>query len=374
VPIVIWSSKTGQRVSPLVTVDARMLRATGIGSYLRGVLPRVVARLETARFCLLGDPAELEREAVSRSPRVEVRAFGSKIYGPSEQPGLFWRTPRETRLFWAPHVNAPLVGPGRLVVTVHDAFYANPPAGARPRWDKALYLSAMLRGLRRRADAVLCDSAFTRAELERHLGRFSCPLHVVPIGIDAAWFERPAPAVTDGAPYLVFVGNLKPHKNLARTLAAFASIAERVPHAFVIVGPGDGAELARGLRAGVAGRVRFVGKVDDAELKRYVAGASGLVLASLYEGFGLPPLEAMALGVPVLVSRAASLPEVCGDAALYCDPESVPDIARGLVTLLSDEAERARLSAAGPERARTFDWERCSEATSAVLAEVLAVK
>jgi glycosyltransferase involved in cell wall biosynthesis len=359
---------------PLVTVDARMWRSTGIGSYLRGLLPRVVARLEQVRFCVLGDPAELGREGVGREPRVRVRSFGARVYGPSEQPGLLLSTPRETRVFWAPHVNAPLAGPGRLVVTVHDAFYANPPAGARPRWDKALYLSAMLHGVRRRARAVLCDSAFTRDELERHVGRFAAPLEVVPIGLERAWFERPAGPAPLDAPYLLFVGNLKPHKNLARTLAAFASIAERVPHVFVVVGPGDGDAFARALPASVAARVRFAGVVDDAELKRYVAHASGLVLASLYEGFGLPPLEAMALGVPVLVSRAASLPEVCGDAALYCEPESVPDIARGLVTLLTDEAERARLSAAGPVRARGFDWERCADATSAVIARVLAAK
>jgi glycosyltransferase involved in cell wall biosynthesis len=359
---------------PLVTVDARMWRSTGIGSYLRGLLPRVVTRLPGARFCLLGDPAELGREAVTRESRVSVSSLTARIYGPSEQPGLFWRTPRETRVFWAPHVNAPLAGPGRLVVTVHDAFYANPPAGARPRWDKALYLSAMLRGVRRRAEAVLCDSAFTRDELERHVGRFAAPLEVVPIGIERTWFERPAGPSPLEEPYLLFVGNLKPHKNLARTLAAFASIVARVPHVFVIVGPGDESALARSLPSDAAARVRFAGVLADEELKRYVAHASGLVLASLYEGFGLPPLEAMALGVPVLVSRAASLPEVCGDAALYCDPESVPDIARGLVTLLTDAAERARLTAAGPVQAARFDWERCADATSAVLARLLDAK
>ena len=359
---------------PLVTVDARMWRSTGIGSYLRGLLPRVVARLAGARFCLPGEPAELGREEVKREPQVSVRRLRARIYAPSEQPGLLLRTPRETRVFWAPHVNAPLVGPGRLIVTVHDAFYANPPVGAAPRWDKALYLGAMLAGVRRRAEAVLCDSAFTRDELERHVGRFRAPLEVVPIGLERAWFERPAGVSPVDAPYLLFVGNLKPHKNLVRTLAAFASIAERVPHGFVVVGPGDGGALARSLPGSVTARVRFAGVLDDVELKRYVAHASGLVLASLYEGFGLPPLEAMALGVPVLVSRAASLPEVCGDAALYCDPESVPDIARGLFTLLTDEAERARLTAAGPVQARGFDWERCADSTSAVIARLLDAK
>jgi glycosyltransferase involved in cell wall biosynthesis len=354
---------------PLVTVDARMLRSTGIGVYLRALLPRVIARLGGARFCLLGEPAELGQYATER--RVTVRRLGAGIYGPSEQPGLLFTTPRRTRVFWAPHVNAPLAGPGRLLVTVHDAFYANPPAGARPRWDKQLYLELMLSGLRRRAAAVLCDSAFTRDELERHLGGFRCPLHVVPLGLEPSWFERPPGERPHAAPYLLYCGNLKPHKNLPRTLAAFAEIADRVPHDFILVGPGDRDALRSAVPERWRERVRLPGVVSDAELKRYIAHAAGLVLASLYEGFGLPPLEAMALGVPALVSRAASLPEVCADGALYCDPESVPDIARGLLTLLTDDAERGRVVTRGLARARELDWDTCADKTSAVLGGLL---
>jgi glycosyltransferase involved in cell wall biosynthesis len=349
-----------------------MLLATGIGTYLRALLPRVVARLPDARFCLLGDPAALARVGLEeRSDRLAVRALRSGIYAPSEQLSLLLRTPRDTRVFWAPHVNAPLAGPGRLLVTVHDAFYADPPRGAEPRWDKQLYLDLMLRGIRRRASGILCDSAFTQAELERLLGPFRCPLHTVSIGIEPGWFERPAGARPHAAPYLVYVGNLKPHKNLPRTLAAFSEIAERVPHDFLVLGPGDPGLLRGAVAPGVASRLHFLGVVSDEQLKLTLAHAAGLVLASLYEGFGLPPLEAMALGVPVLVSRAASLPEVCGDAALYCDPESVADIARGLVQLLTHEAERARLVERGLARARLFNWDRCADATSAVLASLL---
>jgi alpha-1,3-rhamnosyl/mannosyltransferase len=117
--------------------------------------------------------------------------------------------------------------------------------------------------------------------------------------------------------------------------------------------------------------VRFLGALDDVGVKRYVAQASGLVLASLYEGFGLPPLEAMALGVPVLVARAASLPEVCGDAALYCDPHSIDEIAKGLETLLCDEAERSRLAREGPLNARRWDWDAAAARTSSVIAGLL---
>ncbi|HEV8549849.1 MAG TPA: glycosyltransferase family 1 protein [Polyangiaceae bacterium] len=356
---------------PLVTVDARMLLATGIGTYLRALLPRVIARTPDARFCLLGRTAELERAGLGGDARVELRQTTAGIYSPREQPELWWRTPRETRVFWAPHVNAPLAGPGRLLATVHDAFYAKPPPGAVPRLDKLLYLKLVQRGVQRRARAVLCVSAFTKGELERLLGPFRGPLHVVPNGVDASWFERPAAPSPHPRPYLLYVGNLKPHKNLPRTLAAFASIAGRVPHDFVLVGPGDPEPLRAALPGELATRVRFEAPLDQAGLERTVAHASGLVLASLYEGFGLPPLEAMALGIPVLVSRTASLPEVCGDAALYCDPLSVADIAGGLVRLLTDDAERLRLAAAGPPRARRFDWDRSADQVSAVLRELL---
>jgi glycosyltransferase involved in cell wall biosynthesis len=354
-----------------VTVDVRMLHATGIGTYLRALLPRVIQRLSDVRFCFLGDPVRLEREGLLTSERVSVRSLEAGIYSPGEQPGLLFTTPAETRLFWAPHVNAPLTGPGRLLVTVHDAFYANPPRGAAPRWDKQLYLDLMHRGFRRRASAIVCDSEFTKGELLRLLGPFRCPLHTVPIGIERSWFERPPGPHPHPAPYLVYVGNLKPHKNLPRTLAAFSELAERLPHDFLVVGPGDPELLRRTIPARAAARVHFLGVVDDEQLKLTMAHASGLVLASLYEGFGLPPLEAMALGVPVLVAQRASLPEVCGDAALYCDPESVADIARGLDTLLTDEPERARLVERGREHARTFDWDVCAERTTAILAELL---
>ncbi len=348
-----------------------MLHSTGIGTYLRALLPRVIVRLPEARFCLLGDPARLAAAGLPASERVSVREFRAGIYSPGEQPGLLLKTPRETRVFWAPHVNAPLAGPGRLLVTIHDVFYVDPPEGARARWDKALYLAAMLRGLRRRAEGVLCVSAFTRDEVLAKVGAFRCPLHVVSNGIDAAWFSRPSGPSPESRPYLVYVGNLKPHKNLPRTLAAFAAIAERVPHDFVLVGPGNAEALRRDVPPRVASRVRFLGLLDEARVKTYVAHAAGLVLASLYEGFGLPPLEAMALGVPALVGRAASLPEVCGDAALYCDPTSVSDIANALLRLLSDETERDRLRERGFVRARSLDWDTAADKACAVLRTLL---
>jgi glycosyltransferase involved in cell wall biosynthesis len=356
--------------APLVTVDARMLESSGIGTYLKALLPRVIRTLDGVRFRLLGDPAELARHDFSAHERVECRAFSAGVYSPLEQIEAISAS-RGSSLFWAPHVNAPLTARGRLLVTVHDAFYLEQARALGTRRDTRLYLGALMRGLRRRASGILCPSAFTASELERLLGRFPCPLHVVPNGVDARFFLRAEGPRPTPRPYLLYVGNLKPHKNLPRTLQAFSRIAARVPHDFLLIGGGDPKPLESLLTPELSARVRFLGPLEEAPLRLHLTHASGLVLASLYEGFGLPPLEAMALGVPVLVSRRASLPEVCGDAALYCDPEAVEDIADNLLRLLLDENLRATLALRGPGRARTLDWDKSARSTSQVMSQLL---
>ncbi len=348
-----------------------MFRASGIGTYLRALLPRVVRLLPQARFCLLGDVPFLT-QAFAGEPRVECRELSAGVYSPLEQLGIPRTAPSETRIFWSPNVNVPLVHPGRLLVTVHDAFYFEPPPGVRTRIDKRVYLGLLTRRLRQSASAILCDSEFTKSELERKWTKWPCPLHVVRIGIENDWFSKPSGENPWPKPYLVYVGNLKPHKNLPRTLAAFARIAERVPHDFLLIGTGESDALVRAIDPRLTERVHFLGSLENDAVKRHVAHASGLVLASLYEGFGLPPLEAMALGVPVLVARAASLPEVCGEAALYCDPLSIEAIALGLERLLSDDDLRARLAREGPANARRFDWDESARRTAEVIAGMLS--
>jgi len=280
---------------PLVSVDARMLRSTGVGTYLTALLPRLIQLLPEAHFCLLGSVTDLA--GFAENGHVTVRSLEASVYGALEQPALSARTPRTTRVFWAPHVNLPLFAPGRLLVTVHDAFYVKPPPEARPRLDKALYLGGLMRVLKYRASAVVCVSEFTKSELLRLLGGFHAPVTVVPNGLEPTWFERSNGPSPHGKPYLLFVGNLKPHKNLARTLRAFQRVADRVPHDFLIAGGGDVAQMKRVVEPALFSRLRFLGQLPTDALKTTVSHAAGLVLASLYEGFGLPPLEAMALGV-----------------------------------------------------------------------------
>ncbi len=177
-------------------------------------------------------------------------------------------------------------------------------------------------------------------------------------------------------PTIIFVGLLKPHKNVARVLRAFASVRDRIPHRLVLVArhrdvrnvDRDALALVRTL----GDRVELVEELPFAELVARVAAAQFAVQASLHEGFGLPALEAMAAGTPVLAGRAGAMPEVCGDAALYCDPEDERDIAQGLLRLADEPALRERLAAAGRARARRFSWDACAADTANVLAASLA--
>jgi glycosyltransferase involved in cell wall biosynthesis len=168
------------------------------------------------------------------------------------------------------------------------------------------------------------------------------------------------------------VGNIKPYKNLGRLVEAFQKIRDHVPHDLVIVGQreglitGESPEFFERVR-GAGERIHLTGYVSYEELLSLVGNADALIMPSLYEGFGLPPVEAMAAGVPVVVSRAASLPEVCGDAALYFDPLDVDDIADKLIEIASDRVLGEQLRERGRERSRLFTWKSCSAKTAQAL-------
>jgi glycosyltransferase involved in cell wall biosynthesis len=170
---------------------------------------------------------------------------------------------------------------------------------------------------------------------------------------------------------LVFVGLVKPHKNLLGLLRAFQSITDRVPHRLIIVGRQSGLRevdhAAIDLARRLAPRVDLRADIALPGLIELVAGAELLVQPSFHEGFGLPPLEAMAVGTPVLASRAGAMPEVCGDAARYCDPESSADIARRIVEVLGDATLRNTMRERGLARAKLFSWQRCAHLTSEVV-------
>jgi glycosyltransferase involved in cell wall biosynthesis len=358
---------------PLVAVDARMVEASGIGTYLRQVLGRLIAAGPEWRLALLGDARTLARRRWSAAPGVEVVDHRAPLYGVRQQllPAAARRLAPD--LLWVPHYNIPLAWRGRLLVTVHDLAHLALPEifgwGLRRAYARLTFAA-----VRRRAAGLLFVSRFSRDEFHRLVGRPRGTEWVVPNGVDGAWFEAPAPP-PDQRPYFVYVGNVKPHKNLPRLLDAFAQVAPEIPHDLVLAGRRRGfltgdPEVARRAEA-LGRRVRFSGFLEARELRLVVGGATALVLPSLYEGFGLPAIEAMACRRPVLAARAGSLPEVCGEAALYFDPRDSRAIAESLRRIAGDEELAQRLAEAGVERARGYRWERTTSEVSAAIRATL---
>jgi glycosyltransferase involved in cell wall biosynthesis len=237
----------------------------------------------------------------------------------------------------------------------------------------------MFNAVRRRAAGMLFISEFSRCEMERLVGVIPAETRtkVTPLVADDTWrrARELAPQRPVADPYFIYVGNLKQHKNVPLLLRAFARAAKLIPHRLVIVGRRKGLRADPAIDAALrshGNRVTYVGEIPIAALWGFVAHAEALVTASLYEGFGLPPLEAMAAGCPCIVSTSGALPEVCGDAALYSDPRDEEKLAEQMVTVATDPRVRGRLVEAGRRRAAEFSWDRCAAATIEVLESALA--
>ena len=292
----------------------------------------------------------------------------------------------------------PLAGAPPSVVTIHDLGYLAFPQAhtARRRLELHLTTRWSLRAARR----VIAISRATKDDLVRHYGADPARIAVVHHGLSAGFrpSDDPAALARHGLerPYFLYVGTLQPRKNLERLIEAYATAAQLLGNAVAagggpapgrperIPGPGPSApwpQLAiagrrgwlsqaierRAAQLGVADSVRFLGYVDDGDLPALLSGATAFLFPSLYEGFGMPVLEAMACGAPVLTSTTSALPEVAGDAALLVDPADTAAIARGIARLAADPGLRADLRARGLARAARFTWERCARETREVL-------
>jgi glycosyltransferase involved in cell wall biosynthesis len=268
----------------------------------------------------------------------------------------------------APNCFLPLLRPCPGVVTIHDlAFEAWPADFARLTGAK---FRTITRLAARSAQRVICPSRFTADDVCRRYGIDRGKVRVIPQA--AALPQTAAPSRHDGEPYVLAVGDLRAKKNLGALVTAFAELhrAEGPPHRLVLAGidAGGGPELTRS--AGTA-PVQLTGYVPDAHLDVLIRDAELVVHPSLYEGFGLVVVEAMARGTPVLAARATALPETGGDAAAYFDPADPDDLHRQLAALLTDPERRAGLARAGHERAAAFSWELTARSTADVYREVM---
>ncbi len=354
-----------------ITIDIRMLYSSGIGIYIQNVVLRLVRLRSKDSFCLLGKKGEAPDWA--KGPAVQWVECHSPIYSLGQQWELARKIPKDTDLLWVPHYDIPVFYGGKMLVTVHDLFHLAMGEFVGG-FHRHLYAKFMFGRAVRKASAISVISEFTKRELMRLTSAQPEKIQVIPLGVDLSFFELRGKKESGANPYLLYVGNIKPHKNLKRLLEAFKLLKDKLPHDLVLVGQKEGfitgdREVQK-IAEGFGGRVRFTGKVSAEELKGYYAQAEALIFPSLYEGFGLPPLEAMACGCPVAASNAASIPEVCSNAALYFDPYSPADIAEKTLRLIRDKKLRNDLIQKGLKRAKEFSWDKCAAQTSALMDKI----
>ncbi|MBU0609233.1 MAG: glycosyltransferase family 4 protein [Armatimonadetes bacterium] len=290
------------------------------------------------------------------------------------------------------HYMGPFRSPCPFVTIIHDTVWRSLPETFP--WRDRLIMNALIPGTIRRAAAVVAVSEFTRSEVERYYPAAKGKLHVVPNAID----ERYRPVTEEaeqrrvrercGLPerYVLSVGVLQPRKNVEGLIEAYGRLPEEVREGCGLVIAGKkgwmverlvavGDRSYTGPKTAVGDRSytdtffhpRFIGYVADEDLPALYSMAACFVYPSLYEGFGLPPLEAMACGTPVVTSNVASLPEVCGEAALLVDPREVSEIAEAMARVLTDEALRVRMIEAGRAQAGRYDWRESARRLVGVL-------
>jgi glycosyltransferase involved in cell wall biosynthesis len=370
----------------VIGIDASRLTATvhtGTERYSRAVIAALIRQAPQHQFRLYArDLLPLSDEEGLRFAQGEGSAPGNIETIFIDQPRLWTHVglAREIAasppdaLFIPAHVlpfPQALHRTTRTVVTIHDVGYRHFP-GAHP-WRQRLYLDVSTALTARCASALVVDSEVTRRDVQRFYHAPAGKIRVAypgllplapttPADADAARAKFGVPA---GRPYALYVGTLQPRKNLRRLLRAwrqaFSDSAE-LPLLILAGAQGWGGEDLRAEVAslGLASGVIFTGYVSDIEKAALLRGARAFAFPSLYEGFGLPVLEAQSAGVPVVCSNTSSLPEVAGDAALLVDPLDEAALARALRQAMCDECARARLIAAGTANVARFSWEACA--------------
>jgi glycosyltransferase involved in cell wall biosynthesis len=360
-----------------IAFDARYVsdQYHGIGRYAFRLLEAMVDAAPDRTFVVFrGRERDSRFDWRTLAARVNVEIWNGPwpLYWPHEQPQ--WRRllrQSQADLFHSPYFVAPILATCPLVITVHDLIFDRYPSYMPRAWLRPYYRLLMMLGSRR-ARRIVAVSRATAADLSHFYGTQPDKIAVIPEGVEPGFGSSPEQYRRQGLrerltlpnPIILSVGARRPHKNMARLVRAFSSLAPDISHDMVFVGPADTrfpddarhtAEQAR-----LNGRVRFLDWVPEADLVQLYALADLVVMPSLVEGFGLPVLEAMASGTPVVAANTSSLPEVVGTAGLLVDPHDEEALAGAMRSILRDKALQQRLVEAGLERAASFTWRRAA--------------
>jgi glycosyltransferase involved in cell wall biosynthesis len=370
---------------PRIGIDARKLKDYGIGSYIRNLLEAIGRMPDSAayRFRVYTGRADAA-DLPDLPPHFEVAYDESPGYSVAELTRLPWRLLRDRLdLFHATHYVLPPLWKTRSVVTIHDIIHLLYPQFL-PSRAALLYARFMIRRALNRADRIITVSYNTRSDLVNYFRVSTSRIEVIYNGVsprfrpDIPADDRIRVAAKHGisAPYLLFLGGEKPHKNVQNVVRAFGKARREanLPHALVLAGPlpsNPGRLNALISALDLSAAVVRTGVLEEDELPALFAGAEAFLYPTLYEGFGLPVIEAMACGTPVLTSSTSALQEIAGGYALLADPVDVDAIAAGIARLATDEKTRAEYAALGRRRALDFSWDKAAARTLGAYAEAL---
>lgn len=384
----------------ILATDGIQAPLTGIGRYAYELAHRLPEHplVQQLRFFSFGrwlDASAIERSAtspvgfdqrqgngVTLRQKLASSPTAVRIYQAISSPVFGWRLRRETdALFHSPNYFLPPF-PGRSVATIHDLSHV-----CLPQFHPAArvdYLNRALPATFRQADFLITDAESVRQEIIRHYGWPADRIAAVPLGVAPIFHPRElldlqpvmqSYGLTAGA-YTLFVGTIEPRKNLERLLFAYEALPGQVRQRWPLILAGARGWQSDGIhdrmrKAVASGWLRYLEFVPQTDLPALYAGARLFVYPSLYEGFGLPPLEAMASGIPVVTSNVSSLPEVVGNAALTVDPQDVSALSAALARGLEDDRWRIIAVALGLQRASSLTWTDCVTNTVNIYDKVL---
>ena len=361
-----------------ICFDARKIADFGIGQYIQNLLTALLQFDEDFSLHLVLKP-ETPETVVPVDGRVSTSVVRAGVYSVREQFIMPWKSCRmKPDLVHIPHYNIPVLAARPLVATIHDLIHLRFP-GQVPSFLARMYARMMFLLLTKRCRRMIAISRCTANDLQILAGADAQKIRTIPYGKDERFQPQgrgpsvDIPGVEPHEPVLLVVGNCKPHKNVEIVLDAMSRMAS--PRTFKLVVAG-GSEVDRyrvGARAvvnRVMGDVILLGPVPHEQLPGLYRRATALAFPSLYEGFGLPPLEAMSCGCPVLASTAASIPEVVGDAAWNLSPTDVATWREAIQKIMADEGRRQALKKEGLKRVKHFSWTLAAEETFRVYREV----
>lgn len=347
-----------------------MINHSGIGTYIKNLIPYLKEEFELS---LLGNTDEIKKHFDTK--KLEIIKLNSSIYSPLEQIELPLKI-KNCDIFWSPHFNMPIfpIRAKKKIATIHDLFHFSYANMYNPL--ERTYAQYLIRNACQKSELVITVSQFSKSEILRYIKINPDKIKVVYNGVNLNFFKKYSQEVLEKFKreihlpqrFLLYVGNVKPHKNLRRLIIAFKEVSKIDESIYlVIVGKKEGfikgdnylAEFIQ--KENIGKRIIFTGYLEENKLPLIYNLAIALIFPSLYEGFGLPPLEAMACGCPVIASSIPPLKEIYRDCVYYINPYNIEEIKNSIIELLNNDKLRNTLIEKGSELAKNYSWEKSAK-------------